>query len=281
MIEIKAIGPGVPDSLCLSPSRIRGRTMALSVKTEDAAHAITGTIHGMGKPARITVPAALVSHATVLRTRRGQALALGPQDGEMAFIVRSGVLMLHITLPHSTRQVAALVFPGDLIRTDFAPLDAKAALVAAAAGEVWRMRFSVVETLAASDPAVMRYLGDVVARRVARQTIHAATLGRLDSEQRVATLLVELALRTGRCLPQGVAFDLPVSRKDIADYLGLNPDTLSRIMSRFRSASLFGHADRNTILVRDFAALAARSPAAPSLMALSGAPPGFSIGKST
>jgi len=256
--------------------------MALSVKTEGAVQAGTGAIRSVAKrgPALIDVPAALGSHATVLRTRRGQALGLAPQNDEMAFIVRSGMLMLHITLPHSTRQVATLVFPGDLIRTGFAPLCAKATLVAAAAGEVWRMRFSVAETLAASDPAIMRYLGDAVARRIARQTIHTATLGRLDSEQRVATLLVELALRTGRCLPQGVAFDLPTSRKDIADYLGLNPDTLSRIMSRFRSALLFSHAERNTILVRDFAALAACSPAAPSLMALGGAPPGLSIDES-
>jgi len=185
--------------------------------------------------------------------------------------------MLHITLPHSTRQVTALIFPGDLIQTGFAPLCANATLVTAAPGEVWRMPFSDVETLAANDPAIMRYLSDVVARRIARQTIHAASLGRLDSEQRVATLLVELALRTGRCLPQGVVFDLPTGRKDIADYLGLNPDTLSRIMSRFRNASLFSHDERNTILVQDFAALAARSPAAASLMALGVAPPGLSI----
>jgi len=180
-------------------------------------------------------------------------------------------------LPNSTRQVAALVFPGDLIRAGFAPPCAKATLVTAAAGEAWRMRFSAAETLAANDPAIMRYLSDVEARRIARQTIHAATLGRLDSEQRVATLLVELALRTGRCVRQGVAFDLPTGRKDIADYLGLNPDTLSRIMSRFRSASLFSHTERNTILVHDFGALAARSPAAPSLMALGGNPPGLSV----
>jgi len=253
--------------------------MALSLKIEDTVQAGRRAMYGVAKqgPAPVEVPAALGSHATVLRTRRGQALALGPQGDETAFIVRSGVLMLDVTLPDSARQVAALIFPGDLIRTSFAPPCAKATLVAAAAGEVWRMRFSAVETFAASDPDIMRYLNEAVARRIAHQTIHAAMLGRLDSEQRVATLLVEFALRTGRCLPQGVVFDLPASRKDIADFLGLNPDTLSRIMSRFRGASLFSHAGRNKIVVRDFVALAARSPAASSLMALDGAPPGLSI----
>jgi CRP/FNR family transcriptional regulator len=62
---------------------------------------------------------------------------------------------------------------------------------------------------------------------------------------------------------------LPFNRKDVAAYLGLNPDTLSRIMSRFRGV-LFNHTNRSRIVVRDFAALAARTPAAKSLLAMSG-----------
>jgi CRP-like cAMP-binding protein len=130
------------------------------------------------------------------------------------------------------------------------------------------MRFSAVEALASSDLAIMRFLNDSAASRLRRQALHAATLGQLDCEQRVATLLVELALRTGASSAQGVAFDLPFNRGDIAAYLGLNPDTLSRIMSRFRGV-LFSHADRSRIVVRDFAALAARTPAAKSLLAMS------------
>ena len=68
----------------------------------------------------------------------------------------------------------------------------------------------------------------------------------------MVTLLVELALRTGVSLPSGVAFELPFNRKDIADYLGLNPDTLSRIMSRLKTAGLIGHSERNRAVVRDF-----------------------------
>jgi len=83
-------------------------------------------------------------------------------------------------------------------------------------------------------------------------------------------LLVELALRTGVSSPSGVAFELPFNRKDIADYLGLNPDTLSRIMSRLKTAGLIGHSEPNRAVVRDFAALAARSPAARSLLEISG-----------
>jgi CRP/FNR family transcriptional regulator len=249
-------------------------TTIASIKTrEGAAQAEPGWSHAGVKaaPSQAALPAALGTHATVLRTRRGHALALTGESGEMAFFVRSGALVLHITLPDSARQVAAFLFPGDMIRSSFAPPDADATLVAPVAGEVLRMRFSTVETLAAADPEIMRFLNDSVASRVRRQALHAATLGQLDCEQRVATLLVELALRTGASSAQGVAFDLPFNRRDIAAYLGLNPDTLSRIMSRFRGG-LFSHSDRNRVVVRDFAALAARTPAAKSLLAMTRIP---------
>jgi CRP-like cAMP-binding protein len=197
-------------------------------------------------------------------------LVLSLDGGETAFIVRAGVFTLQLTLPGRSRQLVAMLFPGDVVRSSFAPLNAEAALVSASSGELWRMRYAALQALAAADPAILRYLDDATAKQMARQAIHAATLGQLDCEQRVATLLVELALRTGLSIQGGgVMFDFPFNRKDVADFLGLNPDTLSRIMSRFRAAGLIGHSERNRAVIRDFPALAARSPAAQSLLGLS------------
>jgi CRP/FNR family transcriptional regulator, anaerobic regulatory protein len=274
LIEIKAADRGAVDSFYRGRSLFApgtDMTTTSSIKTPGAAHQMEFGSSQAGiraAPSQTALPGGLGSHATILNPRRGQGLALTGESGEMAFFVRSGALILYITLPGQARQVAALLFPGDMIRSSFAPPDAEATLVAPVLSEVLRIRFSTVETLAGSDPAIMRFLNDNVANRVRRQALHAATLGQLDCEQRVATLLVELALRTGAKSPQGVAFDMPFNRKDVAAYLGLNPDTLSRIMSRFRGV-LF-HTNRSRIVVRDFAALAARTPAAKSLLAMSG-----------
>jgi CRP/FNR family transcriptional regulator len=246
--------------------------MAPNTKTRSEVRAGASALCSAAKGAALgTVPAAIGSQATILRTRRGQTLPLAFDGGETAFIVRSGLLTLQITLPDSSRQIVAMLFPGDVFRSSFAPPSAEAALVAAGAGEVWRMRLAALDKLAATDPAITHYLDQAVASRMARQAIHAATLGQFDCEQRVATLFVELALLTGvSSASGGVTFELPFNRKDIADYLGLNPDTLSRIMSRLRAAGLIGHSDRNRAIVRDFSALAARSPAARSLIEISG-----------
>jgi CRP/FNR family transcriptional regulator len=220
---------------------------------------------------KIGVPCAVEPHATVMRTRKGQALALGG-DGDLNYIVRSGALMLELTLPGAARQVAAVFFPGDMLRASFVPPNTETSLAAASAGEIWRLRGSALEELAAAEPAVRRYLDQAVATRMARHALHAVMLGQFDCEQKLATHFVELALHTGVWSPNGsVAFDLPLSRKDIADYLGLNADTLSRIMSRFKAARLIKQSDRVRTLVPDFAALAARSPAARPLIDMSGA----------
>jgi CRP/FNR family transcriptional regulator len=212
------------------------------------------------------VPCAIEGKAISGYTRRGQTLALERDNGDTALIVRAGLLIHQVTFPGLARQIAGLYFPGDLLHVHLAPPHAEAAVVALGMGEIWRIRMAALEALATSEPAVRRYLDEAVASRIARQAINVVMLGQFDCEQRVATLLVELALRTGTNSSGGsVAFEMPFSRKDVADYLGLNPDTVSRIMSRFRATGLIAHSDRSRVVVPDLAALAARSPAAQSL----------------
>jgi CRP-like cAMP-binding protein len=216
-------------------------------------------------------PAALLSsHATLLRTRPGQALALTADRGETASIVGAGTLSVRVALAGTSCQAVSLLFPGDLFRSSFAPLNAKAVLVSAARAEVWRLRMSALEGLAARDQSVARFLDQAVASQIARCALHTVMLGQFDCEQKVATFLVELALRTGTQRPGGVAFDIPLARTDAAFYLGLNPDTLSRVMSRLRARGLFSRDGRSQILMRDFGALAALTPAAEALAEMHG-----------
>lgn len=217
-------------------------------------------------PATDAVLSALATQASRLRTRQGQNVALTLEGGEAVFIVRSGALMLHITMPDSPRQVVAFLFPGDVLRSSFAPPHANVTLTSASTAEVWRLRWTVLEGLAAADPALACFLQDAMATQMARHAVHVATIGQFSSEQRVATVLIEFAMRTGMPAPAGgLMLGMPFSRKDIADYLGLNADTLSRIMSRLRSTGILGHSEQSRVLVRDFRALAGLSPAARSL----------------
>ena len=71
----------------------------------------------------------------------------------------------------------------------------------------------------------------------------------------------------------GVAFELPLSRTEIADYLALNADTLSRIMSRLKGRGLVARTGRDRALVADWDGLCAMSPLAGALAAAHGGVP--------
>jgi CRP/FNR family transcriptional regulator len=212
--------------------------------------------------------AAVGAQASKLRLRRGQTVALSLDGRETAFIVRSGALVLDLTLPGTGRQVVDLLLPGYVLRSSFVPADANARLSSVSVTEIWRLRWSVLKALAGNDPALAGCLETSMAAQKARQALHIATIGRLTGVQRVATVLTDLALRSGIALTAGeVGFDMPFSRKDIADYLGLNPDTLSRIISGLSSQGILARSERRRTVVRDVRALAALTPAAQSLTA--------------
>ncbi len=95
--------------------------------------------------------------------------------------------------------------------------------------------------------------------QLARMNIHQLMIGRLETEPRVASFILGLALRS-------VA--LPMSRTDIANYLVINCDTLSRTMMRFCDCGLIERESRRAVCVINLDALRKRSPLASLLSAV-------------
>jgi CRP/FNR family transcriptional regulator len=215
---------------------------------------------------REAVLAGLGPHADRSRLRRGQTLPLAAGGEDTVFLVGSGALLLTLSLPGSHRQALEIFLPGDIARTSFTPMAAGAALIATAPSEVWRLRATLVDDLAAADARLRTILLQTAALQAARRAIHLTAVARLDAEQRVVTALIDLALRCGEVPPRaGFMLEMPFSRADLADYLGINPDTISRIMSRLRRAGVIGQSSRSRIILRDPRGLAANSPASRAL----------------
>lgn len=171
-------------------------------------------------------------------------------------------------LPERSRLLVAVLYPGDTITgSDLPPLDG---IAVAATTTSTLARLAQTNSNARSYPGIAA--SDVPAldrqRQSARAALHIAALGRLTAAERLATLLIEQSLVLGRATPSGFAFDSPLSREDIADYLALNPDTLSRLMSQMKNSRVIAMASRRKVIVRDFDQLCAASPLAGALKAL-------------
>lgn len=211
--------------------------------------------------------AALRPRATATRARPNQEISLESAPTEVIF-VRSGLLVLRTELPDSRRQILNLLYPKDIFCTSFSPHLPKAALTAAVASEIWRVPASTFEALAGSDPGIGHLLNRQIAAQQSRSNLHVAVIGSLNGEERVASFLIELALRIGSTGPDGISFQIPLCRNDIADYLALNADTLSRIMSRLKARGIVVQKARGRALVPDGKVLGDLSPIADALVAV-------------
>jgi CRP-like cAMP-binding protein len=126
--------------------------------------------------------------------------------------------------------------------------------------QVCELDFSAEAERLRGTPAYAVTLFRLVHDRLERSSAHVVTLGRLDGMERLCGFLAELARRTGAQRGDGWTVSLPMSREDIADYLGLNTDTVSRLMTRIKKAGLARFRSPSLYEVPDLARLEARVP---------------------
>lgn len=172
----------------------------------------------------------------------GWTLKLGPgqtlfHEGDPAtrvFTLTAGTLKLYKLLADGRRQVTGFLHPGDFLGISVDDEHAFSAEAVENSVLCWfpRARFDdFVE-----DQATMeRELYRMAAQELAAARQQFVLLGRKTASERIASFLLSLAERTERpTRPQSGLVRLPMSRSDIADYLGLTKETVSRVISALK-----------------------------------------------
>jgi CRP/FNR family transcriptional regulator len=170
----------------------------------------------------------LAAVATVSSFGAGAPILREGDPADHLFRITSGVVKVYRTLADGRCQITGFLFAGDFI--GLAPEDVYLS-GAVAVGPVTASRFArkKVEQLVAVSPLVARLL----LRRTCSELVAAQDqmllLGRKSAPEKVASFLVAIAHRTS-----GDLVELPVTRADIADYLGLTIETVSRTLTQLR-----------------------------------------------
>ncbi|HEY0181564.1 MAG TPA: helix-turn-helix domain-containing protein [Rhodopila sp.] len=108
------------------------------------------------------------------------------------------------------------------------------------------------EMLATTDGDWARQLFAYAMQSAVRAQEHSLLLGRSGAAQKVATFLLEMAQRSGQ---RETTIDLAMTRQDIADYLGLTIETVSRTLSQLERDGMIARPTARRILVRNTSAL--------------------------
>ena len=147
------------------------------------------------------------------------------------FNITEGVVRLCKFLPDGRRQIVGFALPGDFL--GLALMD-RYSVAAEAVTDVKACRFARSAFLAYVEPRphLLRRLHEFAGHELSMAQDQMLLLGRRSAEEKVAAFLLNLQARYGRIGPVSVNIPLPMSRQDIADYLGLTIETVSRTLTK-------------------------------------------------
>ncbi len=171
------------------------------------------------------------------------------EPADYLYKIVSGTVRTYKMLNDGRRQVGAFYGPGDMFGVEAGDEHTFSAEAITEVKVLVIKRASVVAA-AASDNAVARALWNLTGRELQRVQDHILLLIK-TAQERVAGFLLEMGKRAA-----GNEIELPMSRQDIADYLGLTIETVSRTLTQLENSAAIAVPSARRIVLRDRAALA-------------------------
>lgn len=230
-------------------------TAQITSRRSDSAIRFGGSGMIVAPPASRTEAmfAALDARSTTIIVERDEEIVAQDEAATYCYLVVSGCVRTVQLMEDGRRQVGEFLFAGDLFGWE--ALDTHD-FSAEAVTPVTLRRFTRrdVEALADRDPAVSRELRALSARRLRSGRDHMVLLGRKTASERIASFLLEMSERISRDDQSGL--DLPMSRSDMGDYLGLTIETVCRRLTHLRHEGTIV-IKGTTIAIRDPRALGA------------------------
>jgi CRP/FNR family transcriptional regulator, anaerobic regulatory protein len=221
--------------------------MALSIGSETAttarasllAHRVSVCRSCESRQASICagVPDASLDNLASVTTSRcaapGDVILEEGAAADHAFTITSGMVKVFKLMPNGRRQITGFMFARDILG-----LAHQGAYVSSAEAvtDVTLCRFprSKLESLLDQFPQMERRLLRMTATELAAAQDQMVLLGRKTASEKIASFLLMLADRSERLDGAADEVDLPMTRTDIADYLGLTTETVSRTITHLR-----------------------------------------------
>jgi CRP/FNR family transcriptional regulator, nitrogen fixation regulation protein len=175
---------------------------------------------------------------------RDNVIACDEDAADYLFFVVSGVIRSCKVFDGGSRSIVAFYLPGDLF--GLTDLKRSRSLEAATDAAVLFLKRNALLSLAAREIRISNFLLSATTNELERAQEHIILKSKL-AKCRVATFLRELWMRLG----QPEYLDVPMSYQDIADYLGVTIETLSRNITELERSGLIARVSSRKLLLRN------------------------------
>lgn len=182
--------------------------------------------------------------------QKGEYVYREGQSFTSVYAVRAGTLKVFSTTDTAQEQVTGFYLPGEIFGLDGLGKNKHvSSAVALETATICEIPFERLSELSIHIPSLQRHFFQLMSQEIALVQQIIAQLAKNTAEQRVAALLLSISARNANRKLSASNFRLPMSRADIANYLGLTVETVSRIFSRFQKSGLLSSCHREIILL--------------------------------
>jgi len=180
------------------------------------------------------------------------------RDGEKSkamYAVRSGCVKTMTESPNGEEQIVGFHLAGELLGLDgFADGVHTCNAVALETSSVCELPLEDLESLTQKLPGLHRQMRRIMGKEVASDHKMLLLLGKMTSEERLASFLLSMSRRMEERHWKETEFNLSMPRQDIANYLGMAVETVSRLFAAFQNEKII-EVDRRHITILDIGKL--------------------------
>lgn len=198
--------------------------------------------------------------------RKGEQLFHFGGEFEALYVVRSGTIKVTSSATDGAEQISGFYLPGEVVGLD--GIESQEHVNTAEALEtssVCVFPFATLMRLAQNHDTLQKQLWHHASHEITMRQRLLMSIGRRSAEGRVAEFLLSISARFERFGYSGLRFRLPMSRQDIAAYLGLSVETVCRVLTRFQETGLIER-DQREISLNDLEGLRSLSVGAAECM---------------
>ncbi len=183
-----------------------------------------------------------------------EVIGQGQSVNSYANIIR-GVVKLSKMMSDGRQQIVGLQFAPDFLGRPFIR-ESSLSAEAATDTDICSFPRTIMERLVAEAPDLEHKLHEQALKELDEARDWMLTLGRKTAQEKVASFLYLIATHNDPESPDKTCFDLPLSRADIADFLGLTIETVSRQITKLRKDSVIHIENNRHVTVPDMDRLA-------------------------
>jgi CRP/FNR family transcriptional regulator, nitrogen fixation regulation protein len=228
---------------------MHSRPAVRSAPHPDAIRPLLQAPSQMGAVGKSALAQAMQMMGAVMSFSRNSEIFGENEPAEYVYRVISGSVRTYKILNDGRRQIGGFYLPGDIFGLEFADEHVFSA-EAVTDARIVLLKRSAITKLADRDAAIGRELFALTSRELRRAQDRVLLLVK-SAQERLASFLLEMAERGSA----GNTVELPMSRQDIADYLGLTIETVSRTLTSLESAAAIAVPTSRRIVLRDRSAL--------------------------